>query len=159
MTEKMVHISGVYLSPFIFTFDQDLVRLPKKPKKISFFSKWNFVLWNLLFKILCSVLSFIFCWSLKAHVVCLIHLKLDNLVHSCSVIVPLDHHGGVQGAASTKSRPPSSRGSSLWTRSNPSSVSSIPRLCCCPLDNNLLVIWSSLCVTIAGIVSRLPPLR
>ena len=121
-----------------------------------FIKNFYYVL-DLLFKTRKCVLSFMFHWSLSINVVCLIHLELYNPVNPRSLVISLDHHGRVQGSAPTKSCPP--RGCFLLTRSNPSGVSSIPGLWGSPFDEYLPVIWSSLYVTIAGIVTRLLPFR
>ena len=112
---------------------------------------------NLLFKTRSSVLSFVLRWSPSVNVVCLIRSELYNLVNPRSLVVTLDHDSRVQGAALTESVPP--RGGFLRTRSNPSGVSSIPCLRSGPFNEYLPVIRSSPRVTIAGIVTRLPPFR
>ena len=156
MTEKLVCVSWVYLSLLVFASSPDLVRLPLESQ-----NNWHLMDLNLLFKVWLCVLRFIFVLpcSLSLNVLCLILSELNYFVHPRGFVDPRDqdvlaggappHHSLFRSCHLSRSEPPAA--SSLlglwgWLRGP-------------PLDEDSLVIWSSPCLTIRGIVTRLPPFR
>ena len=156
MTEKLVCVSWVYLSLLVFASSPDLVRLPLESQ-----NNWHLMDLNLLFKVWLCVLRFIFVLpcSLSLNVLCLILSELNYFVHPRGFVDPRDqdvlaggappHHSLFRSCHLSRSDPPAA--SSLlglwgWLRGH-------------PLDEDSLVIWSSPCLTIRGIVTRLPPFR
>ena len=156
MTEKLVCVSWVYLSLLVFASSPDLVRLPLESQ-----NNWHLMDLNLLFKVWLCVLRFIFVLpcSLSLNVLCLILSELNYFVHPRGFVDPRDqdvlaggappHHSLFRSCHLSRSDPPAA--SSLlglwgWLRGP-------------PLDEDSLVIWSSPCLTIRGIVTRLPPFR
>ena len=156
MTEKLVCVSWVYLSLLVFASSPDLVRLPLESQ-----NNWHLMDLNLLFKVWLCVLRFIFVLpcSLSLNVLCLILSELNYFVHPRGFVDPRDHDVLAGGA------PPhhSLFRSCHLSRSHPPAASSLLGLGRWlgghPLDEDSLVIWSSPCLTIRGIVTRLPPFR
>ena len=156
MTEKLVCVSWVYLSFLVFASSSDLVRLPLESQ-----NNWHLMDLNLLFKVWLCVLGLIFVLpcSLDLNVLCLILSELNYFVHPRGFVDPRDHDV-LAGAA-----PPhhSLFRSCHLSRSDPPAASSVLGLGRWlgghPLDEDSLVIWSSPCLTIRGIVTRLPPFR
>ena len=169
MTEKLVCVSWVYLSLLVFA-SSPLVRLPLESQ-----NNWHLMDLNLLFKVWLCVLRFIFVLpcSLSLNVLCLILSELNYFVHPRGFVDPRDqdvlaggpppHQDVLAGAAPPHHSLFRSCHLSRSDRSHPPAASSLLGLWGWlrghPLDEDSLVIWSSPCLTIRGIVTRLPPFR